>query len=369
MPNKKITKMPSFEDDNDITPIPTKWVGPLKITGAEFNFQTKAPLATLEKPLWPSVGRGARLTEICGGLNVNIVKDGMTRSILLENQSKDAAYLINVVDWLSKHKNEIAREIAKTGRFVHLQDWHTQIIGNLLYLRFNFDTGEAAGHNMATKAADKIIDLLLTKHKNLRYVSISGNLCVDKKVSSINSILGRGKYVVAEMIVPHSVCLKYLRAEPSSIVNLNLKKNILGSVAAGSINTANAHFANMLLAFYLATGQDAANIVEGSQGIVCAEVCNDNDLYFAVTLPSIIVGAVGSGKNLEFARRNLERLGCLVEAAALGGKGKSASKSHGGKARKLAAIAAACVWCGEISLLAAQVNRGELVRSHMALER
>ena len=35
----------------------------------------------------------------------------------------------------------------------------------------------------------------------------------------------------------------------------------------------------MLLAFYLATGQDAANIIEGSQGIVHAE-CADDDLYF-----------------------------------------------------------------------------------------
>ena len=41
---------------------------------------------------------------------------------------------------------------------------------------------------------------------------------------------------------------------------------------AGGIRSANAHFANMLLAFYLATGQDAANIIEGSQGIVHAEV-------------------------------------------------------------------------------------------------
>lgn len=32
---------------------------------------------------------------------------------------------------------------------------------------------------------------------------------------------------------------------------------------AGGVQSANAHFANMLLAFYLATGQDAANIVEG----------------------------------------------------------------------------------------------------------
>lgn len=369
--NKEFIKTSSLE--NDITPIPTKWVGPLKIIGTEFDFATKIPLATLERPLWPSVNRGARLTELCGGVKVNIIKDGMTRSVLLENQSKDAAYLVNIVNLLPQYRGELEHEIANTGGFVHLQDWHAQIIGNLLFLRFNFSTGEAAGHNMVTKAADKAIDWLLKKYAGLRYVSISGNLCVDKKVSSINSILGRGKYVVAEMVVPKDVCLKHLRAVPASIVNLNIKKNLLGSIAAGSIHTANAHFANMLLAFYLATGQDAANIVEGSQGIVQAELCNDGDLYFAVTLPSIIVGAVGSGKDLEFARSNLEKLGCLVVGGSAdrvnNNDAAAPSKANASKARRLAAIAAAGVWCGEISLLAAQVNRGELVRGHIALER
>ena len=32
-------------------------------------------------------------------------------------------------------------------------------------------------------------------------------------------------------------------------------------------------------------------------------------------------------------------------------------------------ICAATVWCGEISLLAAQTNPGELMRAHLSLER
>ena len=38
-------------------------------------------------------------------------------------------------------------------------------------------------------------------------------------------------------------------------------------------------------------------------------------------------------------------------------------------ARKLAIIMAATVLCGELSLLAAQTNNGELVRTHVGLER
>jgi hydroxymethylglutaryl-CoA reductase (NADPH) len=112
----------------------------------------------------------------------------------------------------------------------------------------------------------------------------------------------------------------------------------------------------MLLGFYLATGQDAANIIEGSQGMVHTELRSDN-LYFTVTLPNIIVGTIGSGKTFDFVRENLRQLGCLEE------------RLPGQNARRLAVIAAAAVLCGELSLLAAQTNPGELMKSHMKLER
>ncbi|MFC7615498.1 hypothetical protein ACFQV2_20350 [Actinokineospora soli] len=41
----------------------------------------------------------------------------------------------------------------------------------------------------------------------------------------------------------------------------------------------------------------------------------------------------------------------------------------GDNARRLAVIAAATVLCGELSLLAAQTNPGELMRAHVHLER
>lgn len=59
---------------------------------------------------------------------------------------------------------------------------------------------------MVTKAADALLNFLLERFAGLSYVSVSGNYCTDKKVSSVNAILGRGKYVVAEMIVPRVMC-------------------------------------------------------------------------------------------------------------------------------------------------------------------
>jgi len=336
------------------TIIPTRIVGPIKIISDNFTSEITAPLATFEKPLWFTVNRGARVTRKSGGIKTVLVQDCMTRSILVE--AEDVAYALLVVNGLHKHRAELEGVTAQSSRFTKLKDWHTQIVANLIYIRFAFTTGGAAGHNMATKAAEMLQKWLLEKFPKLKYVSISGNYCVDKKNSAVNGILGRGKYVIADVLIPWELCQKELKTTPEKIVDLNIKKNLIGSVISGGVRTANAHFANMLLAFYLAVGQDAANIVEGSQGFTYAEV-RQNDLYFSVTLPNIIIGAVGSNKDLVFVKENLASLGILKK------------DDHSFNAHALAFITAAIVLCGELSLMAAQTNPGELMRSHLAIER
>ena len=150
---------------------------------------------------------------------------------------------------------------------------------------------------MATLASDALLKHLLQTVPGISYGSISGNYCTDKKATAINGILGRGKNVVTELLVPRDVVDGVLHTSAAKIVELNIRKNLLGTLLAGGIRSANAHYANMLLGFYLATGQDAANIVEGSQGVTMAED-RDGDLYFSCTLPNLIVGTVGNGKGL-----------------------------------------------------------------------
>lgn len=336
------------------TTIPTRLVGPIKIINTEFSGEIKAPLATFEKPLWFSVGRGARVTRKAGGIKTTLVQECMTRSILLE--AKDATAALTITNSLNARRAELAKITEKSSHFTKLKDWQVQIVANLIYLRFVFTTGGAAGHNMTTKAAEMLEQWLLIQYPELKYVSLSGNYCVDKKNSAINGILGRGKYVIAEVEIPRNICEKELHTTPQKIVELNIKKNLIGSIISGGVRTANAHFANMLLALYLAFGQDAANIVEGSQGFTHTEV-REQDLYFAVTLPNIIIGSVGANKDLTFVKKNLDSLGCLQK------------NDFAFNARALANITAAVVLCGELSLLAALTNPGELVRSHIAIER
>jgi hydroxymethylglutaryl-CoA reductase (NADPH) len=66
---------------------------------------------------------------------------------------------------------------------------------------------------------------------------------------------------------------------------------------------------------------------------------------------------VGNGKDNDVVGEHLEKIGCRTERA------------PGDNARRLAVLCAATVLCGELSLMAAQTNPGELTKAHMLLER
>ncbi len=338
---------------NDFARVPMQTVGPIKCVG-DIEGEVSVPLATYESPLWPSVGRGAKVTRLGGGLTLRVIDERMTRSVVFEAPTVSEA--LEVIRHSENRLPEMQAQIAKRSRHTKLLGLNHQLVGRLIYLRFECLTGAASGHNMVTQAADDLMAWFKAQYPCLRYISVSGNYCVDKKVSAVNGILGRGKNVIAEMIISHDICEKVLKTSAVAIAELNTKKNLLGSIIAGSLRSANAHYANMLLAFYLATGQDAANIVEGSQGITYAEATAEG-LYFSVNLPNIIVGTVGNGKGLDFVQDNLKALGCDL-----------ASNPEGG-ARRLAMLAAATCFCSELSLMAAQTNPGELMQTHHTFER
>ena len=339
------------------TGIPTQVVGPIYFANMHYLHETQSqieiapPITTYETTLFHSVGRGAKLTRLAKTLTTTVLSDMMTRSILLE--APNALFAANVLKDVQS-KKEFFQEtvVSKQSNYANLTTIDAKIVGNLLYLRLGYETGNASGHNMTTFASDKIAEAILTLYPELNYISVSGNFCTDKKVSAVNSLLGRGKHVIAEITIPRDIIRDALKTTPEKIVDLNIKKNLIGSIASGGLLTANAHYANMLLAFYLATGQDAANIVEGSQGITHCEV-KEGDLYFSVSLPNIIIGSVGHGKDALDAKNNLESL--------------EVNDKNG--AQKLAQIAAAVVLCGELSLMAALTNTNELTQSHKRIER
>ncbi|MFT4235051.1 MAG: hydroxymethylglutaryl-CoA reductase [Microbacterium sp.] len=337
------------------TTLPTRWVGPIRVSGNAVDGEFEVPLATYETPLWPSVGRGARVSRLIeGGIQATVTGERMTRSVIFVAADSAAAFAGSQT--IRGRMAELQAVVTGQSRFAKLEELHDEVVGDMLFLRFALTTGDASGHNMVTAAADALMGEILSWNLGLSYGSISGNFCIDKKASAVNGILGRGRSVAADVVIPAEIVEKQLRTDASRVTDLVIRKNLVGSTIAGALRSANAHFANMLLAFYLATGQDAANIVEGSQGMTYAEN-RDGDLYFACALPHLIVGTVGNGKHLPHVEQAFERLGLREE------------REPGANARRLAALCAATVLCGELSLLAAQTNPGELMAAHVAMER
>jgi hydroxymethylglutaryl-CoA reductase (NADPH) len=339
------------------TQIDTRWIGPFEfkeILGVgihQVNQSVSVPLATYETTLFFSVARGARVIKAAGGLKSTLLSDTMSRSVTLECKDANEAY--QLANFIKEKESSFQKEVVeKHSKYANLKEVKCHFVANLIYIRFVFFTHNAAGHNMVTLMSDRLLDYILTRFPDIQYVSLSGNMCVDKKVSAINGLEGRGKHIISELVIPRSVVIDLLKTTPEAIVNINTKKNLLGSIMAGSLLSANAHYANMLLAFYLPTGQDAANIVEGSQGITYAELRGE-DLYFSVSLPNIIVGTVGNGKGNESVLQNLTEMGCIGE----------------GSSQRLAHLCGGVVLAGELSLLAALTNQHELMKAHVSIER
>ncbi len=334
--------------------IPVGIAGPLRVRGEYADGEYYVPLATTEGALVASVNRGCSAITESGGAHARIVKDAMTRAPVFKLPSARKA--LEFVEWVREHYDEIKEAAESTTRHGELLGIEEFITGRHVFLRFEFDTKDAMGMNMVTIAVEEAVRWIEEHHPDAKCVSVSGNVCVDKKPSWLNNVMGRGRTVVAEVEVPADVVEEKLKTTPEAMAEVNYRKNLIGSATAGNVGF-NAHHANIVAAIFLATGQDEAHVVDGSTGYTTMEVTEDGDLYASVTIPSLNVGTVGGGTGVETQRECLEILG-----VAGGGD------PPGTNAREFAEVVAAAVLAGELSLIAA-LAAGHLGRAHRLLGR
>lgn len=216
------------------------------------------------------------------------------------------------------------------------------------------------GMNMVSKATEQTLHFIHHEFPDMSIISLSGNFCSDKKAAAINWLDGRGKSVIAEAIIPGDILRDVLKTNVKDIVEVNIAKNLIGSMASGSsFSGCNAHAANIVAAMFIALGQDPAQVVSSSSCMTLMEPINNQmDLYISVTMPCIEVGAVGGGTSLPAQRSCLDLLSIKVLEDSLPGEASSL----------LARIIAGTVLAGELSLLAS-LSEGTLVNAHQALNR
>ncbi|MBC7171975.1 MAG: hydroxymethylglutaryl-CoA reductase [Polyangiaceae bacterium] len=333
----------NIEAFTGVAQVPIGLAGPLLICGEHAVGEFYVPLATTEGTLVASYNRGMVVLAECGGAKTTVVSHSMQRAPVFIFE--DALCARAFGEWVEAQFEDIKAAAGATTKTGELQNIGQYAVGPLLYLRFNYTTGDAAGQNMTGKATYAACEWICKAYPGSTRYILSGGIDTDKKHSQINTLLTRGKRVIAEAVLRRDVLKTRLGVTPEQLLHY---RNIgqVGSFMAGSAYNG-AHAANGLAALFIATGQDVANVAESHAGVTYTRILENGDYYWSTTLPSLIVGSYGGGTGLATQKECLDLIGCY----------------GAGKADKLAEICAAVVLAGDISLTGA-ILAGDWVSAH-----
>ena len=342
------TTIGNIESLTGAAQVPLGMAGPLRVNGEYARGDFLIPLATTEGTLVASYNRGMKVLNLSGGATTTIADARMQRAPVFVFASARHARAFR--DWVDLHFDEIRRAAEMTSRVAKLLAIETYLSNNFAFLRCDFETGDAAGQNMVGRATLAACEWIVSANGTVLRYHLESNVATDKKVSHINLLHTRGKRVTAEATIPCAVLRDELRVDAESLRDLGVVGNV-GAFLAGATNNG-LHAANALAAMFIATGQDVANVAEGSAAVIYGERMPNGDFYISITIPSLIVATHGGGTSLATQRECLAILGC----------------DGSGHVNKLAEIMTAVALAGELSLAAAISSR-EWVAAHERLGR
>ncbi len=331
-----------------VAQVPIGLAGPLLVDGEHAQGEFYVPLATTEGTLVASYNRGMKLLHAAGGVRTTILDDRMQRApaFVFESARESRAF----GEWLSENIEQIRQVAEATTRTGRLRGIEQYSASRILFTRFDYSTGDAAGQNLTGRATAAACAWIVANHPGITDFYLESNFATDKKSSQVNILRTRGKRVVAEATVPAALIEQHMHTTGEAMFRGRQVSN-LGGFMSG-VNNNGLHSANGIAAMFIATGQDAANVAESSAALGFSELLPNGDYYYSITIPSLIVASYGGGTGLPTQRECLQMLGCYGS----------------GGVRKLAEIIAATVLCGELSLGSA-ILAGEWVQAHESLGR
>jgi hydroxymethylglutaryl-CoA reductase (NADPH) len=344
----------NIENFFGVAQIPVGIAGPLLVNGEYAQGEFFVPMATVEGTMLASYNRGMKVIRESGGVLTTVTDVVMQRAPCFVFKTGREAR--DFTRWLDENFLQIkakAETTTSVGKLNEIERYH---VHNMVYTRFDYSTGDAAGQNMTSRATFVACEWIREQNPHMSHYLLSGSVDTEKRTSSVNLLKGRGRRVTAEITIPRDVMMQHLRVTPEAM-HYGQGISTLAALLTNSSNNA-AHPANGLAALYLATGQDIANIGESNQCTTYNKVTRNGDYYYSITLPALIVATYGGGTSLPTQRECLEIMGCW---------GKD-------KAMKFAEIAAALVVAGELSLAAAtrtdkETRKNDWVDAHERLGR
>jgi len=325
--------------------LPLGVAGPISLKLKKTSQLHYVPLATTEGALVASVNRGAKAINLEGGADVFAYKTGATRGPVFFTGSINHGVIL--ADWIKNHHKDLKKIIESTSSHIVLKKADIKIVGQYVFVRFQCDTDQAMGMNMVTIAVTKAVEFI-TKKTGYDCLAVAGNYDIDKKPAWLNMIRSRGFEVCADVALSKKTLKTVLKTTREKLFDTWLAKCMIGSAMSGSLGF-NAHYANIVSAFFAATGQDIAHTVEGSIGITTMHQNKNGSLTVSVYLPSVMIGVVGGGTKLKT-------------------QSEARSITNTKTSEELARVLGGAVLAGELSLLAS-LAEGSLAKAHKNLGR
>jgi hydroxymethylglutaryl-CoA reductase (NADPH) len=329
--------------------VPVGVFGPLLIRGAHAQGEFWVPIATSEGALVQSYQHVCNLLARADGIEARALDQGVQRGPGFTFPDLDSA--ARFAAWLSEQEGALAELAAAGSSYCRLKNLRCVVIGDAVYVQLTYSTGDAAGQNMVTAAAQAACTWVLERTPvRPEHWLLEANWSGDKKASHLALQGVRGRKATAVAILPDKLCRRYFRGSAAAFVK-GWDLATSGAILSGTIGC-QGNVANALAGLFIACGQDVACVSEASVAITRMRLTESGDALISTTLPNLIVGTVGGGTYLPTARECLAMLGC--EGA--------------GRADKLAEICAAVALCGEIALAGA-LTGGSFAEAHAAVGR
>jgi len=314
-----------------VAQVPIGVVGPLLIKGDYAQGTFYVPFATTEGAMVETYQRGAIALTKAGGARVFVAKDAnhLDPVFIFKNINEARDFVL----WIDNNFAKIKKEAESTTGFGKLLKITPYQVGRRVMLDLAYYTSDAMGANMINIATEKVCKFISKEVSIERYLMRS-NFSSEKKASGSNLLIGYGKEVLVEVVIPAKIIRRFLFSTPQDIASA-WRSWALGSFSNGMLGI-NAHYANGLAAIFIACGQDVAHVANACIGITSYELTDNGDLSISLKLPNIIVGTVGGGTALGTQRECLEMIGCY---------GKE-------KAKKFAEIIGVTLLAGELGICA-----------------
>jgi hydroxymethylglutaryl-CoA reductase (NADPH) len=193
-----------------VAQVPIGLAGPLLVNGEHAQGEFYVPMATAEGTLVASYNRGMRLLHESGGVKTTILDDRMQRApAFVFPSAREAREFGN---WLVENFDrikDVAESTTRSGKLIEIEQYSAS---RILYTRFDYTTGDAAGQNLTGKATQAACHWIKANYPGIEHYFLESNFATDKKSSQVNMLHTRGKRVVAEAVITNDVIERVMRS-------------------------------------------------------------------------------------------------------------------------------------------------------------